>query len=66
MILFHAIRSERFSMVLWSRILKSRRIYHHHPTFEAAIIKIQSDKAHDMSEEEKLIVEAHVSNVTLV
>ncbi len=27
-----------------------------HPTFESAIIKIQSDKAHDMSEEEKLLV----------
>ncbi len=25
-----------------------------HPTFESAIIKIQSDKAHDMSEEEKI------------
>ncbi len=28
-----------------------------HPTFESAIIKIQSDKAPDMSEEEKLIVQ---------
>ncbi len=27
-----------------------------HPTFESAIIKIQSDKAHDTSEEEKIIV----------
>ncbi len=28
-----------------------------HPTFESAIIKIQSDKAHDMSEGEKLFVQ---------
>ncbi len=40
----------------WSRLSPNASIIMH-PTFESAIIKIQSDKAQDMSEEEKLIVQ---------